>query len=81
MSRSFFVKVNATEFRGAAHGVVMSRIIFSNLPKFSKICNPVAGSAIIFHNYRQTRKNLLTPVAIRAILPGWARGPAETRII
>ena len=61
MSRSFFVQVNARQFRGAAHGVCKSSFIFAILPKFSVIVNPVAGSSIICQIFPQTTQISLDP--------------------
>jgi hypothetical protein len=51
MSRSFFVKANAGELRGAAHDLIVSRIIFSNLPKFTKIIAGMPQVSTICANY------------------------------
>jgi len=118
MSNLFCRNPNASEFRGAAHDLIVSRIIFSNLPKLSKI---VAGmpqvsticanytvpaetsQAIYFHELckkyltssahyciigaarlallkilHNCRKKFLTIPGLARILPGWARGLAET---
>ena len=55
---------NASEFRGAARGVAMSRI-FCDLPEFSQIIVPVAETCLIINNLQHSCKKDLTrdPVA------------------
>jgi len=51
MSNLFCRNPNASEFRGAAHDLIVSRIIFSNLPKLSKIVAGMPQVSTICANY------------------------------
>ena len=51
MSRSFFVKANAGEFRGAAHDLGVSRFFYTNCPKLSKIIAGMPRVSTICANY------------------------------
>ena len=51
MSRSFFVEVNAKQFRGAAHGVVRQVQFAPNVQNFPKLLHPLRGLPKCSHFY------------------------------
>ena len=62
-----FVQKNASEFRGAARGVSMSRT-FCDLPKFSQIISALAQTCLICDNLHHTCKKDLTRDPVAGIL-------------
>ena len=55
---------NANEFRGAAHDLSMSRIIFPNCPKLSCIILPQPRTDYYFYFYAELPQKVLDIVAI-----------------
>ena len=57
-------QVNANEFRGAAHDLIVSRIIFSNCQKFSWFILPQPHIDFYFKKYAELPQKVLDIVAV-----------------